>query len=152
MLTKRMEGKKYSEEDLTRVFYELDDPRFREMEEYKMGREDVTGFMSRAEYEKIQEKHSELKNVSYEDVPKFMEYKSILESKPKGFDKTYKELFPTPASRYWMDLTGEIARAGGVANMAGGGLANLTRTVAPDSGPASQGPKGLASLKKYGNY
>ena len=35
---------------------------------------------------------------------------------------------------------------------AGGGLANLTRTVAPDSGPVSQGPKGLASLKKYGNY
>ena len=36
--------------------------------------------------------------------------------------------------------------------MATGGLANLTRTVAPDSGPVSQGPKGLASLKKYGNY
>ena len=32
---------------------------------------------------------------------------------------------------------------------AGGGL---TRTVAPDSGPVSQGPKGLAYLKKYGNY
>ena len=31
---------------------------------------------------------------------------------------------------------------------AGGGLANLTRTVAPDSGPVSQGPKGLAYLKK----
>ena len=35
---------------------------------------------------------------------------------------------------------------------AGGGLANLTTTVAPDSGPVSQGPKGLAYLKKYGNY
>jgi len=28
----------------------------------------------------------------------------------------------------------------------------LTRTVAPGSGPVSQGPKGLAYLKKYGNY
>jgi hypothetical protein len=36
--------------------------------------------------------------------------------------------------------------------LASGGIANLTRTVAPDSGPVSQGPKGLASLKKYGNY
>ena len=72
MLTKRMEGKKYKE-DSPRVFYELDDPRFKEMEEYKMGREDVTGFMSRAEYEKFQESVPALKNIPYEDMPKFME-------------------------------------------------------------------------------
>ena len=142
MLTKRMEGKKYREPDSTRVFYELNDPRYKEMEEYKMGRDDVTGFMSRAEYEKIQELYpTKYKNVPYEDQPKFLSYQTLLESKPEGSDKTYKELFPTPASRYGWDLTGEVARAGGVANMAGGGLANLTRTVAPDS-------EGIASLKK----
>ena len=144
MLTKRMEGKKYKE-DSTRVFYELDDPRFREMEEYKMGREDVTGFMSRAEYEKFQELVPELKNVSYEDMPKFMEYTSMLKKRMPGSypGQRIGQVFPTPASKYGWDLTGEIARAGGVANMATGGLANLTRTVAPDSGPMSQGLRSL---------
>jgi hypothetical protein len=116
MLTKRMEGKEYDEDDPTRVFHERKDPRYMEM-----GREDVTGFMSREDYEKYQKMYPELKNVPYEDQPKFLEYKSILESKPEGFDKTFKELFPTPASRYGWDLTGDIARAGGVANIAEGG-------------------------------
>ena len=121
MLTKRMEGKEYDEDDLTRVFHQREDPRYKEMEQYKMGREDVTGFMTREEYEKYQKMYPEYKGVPYEDQPKFLEYKSILESKPEGFDKTYKELFPTPASRYGWDLTGDIARAGGVANIAEGG-------------------------------
>ena len=40
-----------------------------------------------------------------------------------------------------------IADAGGVANMASGGLANLTRTIPPEKGPQSQG---LASFMKNG--
>jgi hypothetical protein len=36
-----------------------------------------------------------------------------------------------------------------IKGFAGGGLANLTRTVAPDSGPASQG---LASTPEYDTY
>ena len=38
-----------------------------------------------------------------------------------------KELFPTPASRYDWDLMGEVARAGGVANMAGGGMVGIRK-------------------------
>jgi len=149
MLTKRMEGKKYKE-DSPRVFYELDDPRFKEMEEYKMGREDVTGFMSRAEYEKFQESVPALKNVSYEDVPKFMEYTSMLKKRMPGSypGQRIGQVYSTPASKYGWDLMGEVARAGGYANMASGGLANLTRTVAPDSGPM----QGLASTPEYDTY
>ena len=135
MLTKRMEGKEYDEDDLTRVFHEQEDPRYKEMEQYKMGRDDVLGFMSREDYEKYQKMYPEYKDVPYEDQPKFLEYKSILESKPEGFDKTYKELFPTPASRYGWDLTGDIARKGGVANIAEGGR-------------VSYFDGGIASLKK----
>ena len=36
-----------------------------------------------------------------------------------------------------------IADAGGVANLAGGGLANLTDTIPPESGPMSQGLRSL---------
>ena len=45
------------------------------------------------------------------------------------------------------DLEDKISAAGGVANMAGGGLASLTRTVAPPRGPQY---RGLASFKKRG--
>jgi|GEM_PF-5482482 len=112
--------------------------RYEEMKEYKGDREGIFGRMSRKEYEKYQEIYPNLKNIPYEDVPKFGDYTDFLKLKPEGFNKTYKELFPTPASRYDWDLTGEVARAGGVANMADGGL---TRTVARDS-------EGIMSLKK----
>ena len=36
-----------------------------------------------------------------------------------------------------------IADAGGVANLAGGGIANLTNTIPPESGPMSQGLRSL---------
>jgi len=42
-----------------------------------------------------------------------------------------------------LDLMDKIGLAGGVSKRAGGGLANLTRTVAPDSGPMSQGLRSL---------
>ena len=112
--------------------------RYEEMKEYKGDREGIFGRMSRKEYEKYQEIYPNLKNIPYEDVPKFGDYTDFLKLKPEGFNKTYKELFPTPASRYDWDLTGEVARAGGYANMADGGL---TRTVARDS-------EGIMSLKK----
>ena len=35
MLTQRMEGKEYDEDDPTRVFHEREDPRYKEMEQYK---------------------------------------------------------------------------------------------------------------------
>ena len=97
------------------------------MKEYKGDREGIFGGMSRKEYEDFQEKYPELKNRAYEDVPKWLQYLSTLEAKPEGSDKTYKELFPTPASRYDWDLMGEVARVGGVANMAGGGIMNLKK-------------------------
>ena len=101
--------------------------RYKEMEEYKGDREGIFGGMTRKEYEKFQEEMPELKNIPYEDQPKFLQYLSTLKAKPEGFDKTYKELFPTPASRYGWDLMGEIARAGGVANMAGGGMVGIRK-------------------------
>jgi len=101
--------------------------RYEEMEEYKGDREGIFGGMTRKEYEKFQEEMPELKNIPYEDQPKFLQYLSTLKAKPEGFDKTYKELFPTPASRYDWDLMGEIARAGGVANMAGGGMVGIRK-------------------------
>jgi len=99
--------------------------RYKEMEEYKGDREGIFGGMSRKKYEKYQEMYPELKNTPYEDVPKFGEYIETLGLKPEGVDKTYKEIFPTPASRYDWDLMGEIARAGGVANMSEGGITTL---------------------------
>ena len=61
------------------------------------------------------------------------------ESWSPSYPKTLGDIFSTPASRYGWSQMGPIAEAGGVSKMAGGGLANLTRTVAPDSGPMSQG-------------
>ena len=37
----------------------------------------------------------------------------------------------------------EIANFGGVANLASGGIANLTNTIPPESGPMSQGLRSL---------
>jgi hypothetical protein len=54
--------------------------------------------------------------------------------------KEYREKGYVAPENWWKDQTGR--------RYAGGGLANLTRTVAPDSGPMSQG---LAYLKKYGS-
>ena len=115
------------------------------MKEYKGDREGIFGRMSRKEYEDFQEQYPELKNRAYEDQPKWLQYLSTLEAKPEGFDKTYKELFPTPASRYGWDLMGEIARAGGVANMAGGGMVGIRKpsAIAPTGGPMSQGLRSL---------
>ena len=123
--------------------------RYKEMEEYKGDREGIFGVMSRKEYEKFQEEMPELKNIPYEDQPKFLQYLSTLKAKPEGSDKTYKELFPTPASRYGWDLMGEIARAGGVANMAGGGMVGIRK---PNALPPTGGPQsgGLPSLYNNG--
>ena len=55
-------------------------------------------------------------------------------------DLGYRELIEAIADS---DARDRIAEAGGVSKMAGGGLANLTRTVAPDSGPMSQGLRSL---------
>jgi len=95
--------------------------RYEAMEKYKKNKADIFGFMPRKEYEKYQKEYDELKNISYEDIPKFVSYTEFLKSKPEGYDKTYGELYPTPASRYDFDLMGDIAREGGIANMAGGG-------------------------------
>ena len=56
---------------------------------------------------------------------------------PENFGFSSYEDFSDRLSR--QKSTWDIAQAGGVSKMAGGGLANLTRTVAPDSGPMSQG-------------
>ena len=43
----------------------------------------------------------------------------------------------------------QIADAGGVANMASGGIASLTKTIPPESGPTPQGlPYVYNSVKK----
>ena len=99
--------------------------RYKDMEKYKDGRKETFGFMSPKDWEKYQTTFPKYKNIPYEhpELPKFADYMDFLESKPEGYDKTYKELFPTPASRYDWDLSGEVARAGGVANMATGGRA-----------------------------
>jgi hypothetical protein len=55
-------------------------------------------------------------------------------------DLGYKELIEAIADSEARD---RIAEAGGISKMATGGLANLTRTVAPDSGPMSQGLRSL---------
>ena len=60
-------------------------------------------------------------------------------------DLGYKELVDT---MMWNKGMENIAQAGGVSKRATGGLANLTRTVAPDSGPM----QGLASTPEYDTY
>ena len=76
---------------------------------------------------------------------------------PKDYDYTYTPRnFPADISSksltgfddirnfYQKQLaTQNIADAGGVANLAGGGLANLTNTIPPKSGPMSQGLRSL---------
>jgi hypothetical protein len=124
--------------------------RYKEMEKYKDDRKEIFGFMSPKDWEKYQKTFPKYKNIAYEhpELLKFADYVETLESKPEGFDKTYKELFPTPASRYDWDLMGEIARAGGVANMAGGGIVGIRR---PHAIPPER--QGLRSImingKKY---
>jgi hypothetical protein len=76
---------------------------------------------------------------------------------PKDYDYTYTPRY-FPADISSKSLTGfddirdfyqqenamqNIADAGGVANLAGGGLANLTNTIPPKSGPMSQGLRSL---------
>jgi hypothetical protein len=102
--------------------------RYKEMEKYKDGRKSTFGFMSPKDWEKYQTTFPKYKNIPYEhpQLPKFADYVEMLKTKPEGFDKTYRELFPTPASRYSWDLTGKVARAGGVANMATGGRAGYS--------------------------
>jgi len=83
-----------------------------------------------------------------EPVMKPEELKTLLqipteESWSPHYPKTIHDMFPTPSSRYGWSQMGPIAEAGGVSKMAGGGLANLTRTVAPDSGPVSRGLRSL---------
>ena len=41
------------------------------------------------------------------------------------------------------EATDRIAQAGGVSKLASGGLANLTNTIPPESGPMSQGLRSL---------
>ena len=118
----------------------LEDNFINELADYQK----VTGFMPRAEYEELQNQYPELKNISYEDIPKFMNYTNLLKQRaPRSYPgipgPRVGEIFSTPASRYGWDVMGETAKAGGVSKMARGGLANLTRTVAPDSGPVSRG-------------
>ena len=60
---------------------------------------------------------------------------------PENFGFSSYEDFSDRLSR--QKSTWDIAQAGGVSKMARGGLANLTRTVAPDSGPMSQGLRSL---------
>ena len=124
--------------------------RYKEMEEYKGDREGIFGGMSRKDWEKYQKTFPKYKNIAYEDerLLKFADYVDMLKTKPEGFDKTYEELFPTPASRYGWDLMGEIARAGGVSKMAGGGIAEIRRpsAIPPESGPT---PYGLPSMLNH---
>jgi len=102
--------------------------RYKDMEKYKKDRKETFGFMTPKDWEKYQTTFPKYKNIPYEhpELPKFADYMDFLESKPEGYDKTYEELFPTPASRYDWDLLGEVARAGGVANMATGGRAGYS--------------------------
>jgi len=80
-----------------------------------------------------------------EPVMKPEELKTLLqipteESWSPHYPKTIHDMFPTPSSRYGWSQMGPIAEAGGISKLAGGGL---TRTVAPDSGPMSQGLRSL---------
>ena len=80
-----------------------------------------------------------------EPVMKPEELKTLLqipteESWSPHYPKTIHDMFPTPSSRYGWSQMGPIAEAGGISKLAGGGL---TRTVALDSGPMSQGLRSL---------
>ena len=57
----------------------------------------------------------------------------------EGIKRKWKDLYDMGG----IDLLDRYGIAGGVSKMATGGLANLTRTVAPDSGPMSQGLRSL---------
>lgn len=125
--------------------------RYKDMEKYKKDRKETFGFMTPKDWKKYQTTFPKYKNIPYEhpELPKFANYMDFLESKPEGYDKTYKELFPTPASRYDWDLSGEVARAGGVANMATGGRAGymgggITAIRKPNAIPPER--QGLRSI------
>ena len=49
------------------------------------------------------------------------------QSHSPNYPKTYHDLYPTPASRYGWSQMGPIAQAGGVANMATGGIMSLKK-------------------------
>ena len=68
-----------------------------------------------------------------EPGPKFWESYGL--TGEEGTKEKWKQIYDMGG----IDLMDRIGIAGGVSKMAGGGLANLTRTVAPDSGPMSRG-------------
>ena len=77
-----------------------------------------------------------------------------LQERGIGYERVHPQYGAAMSGKQMEPLRDQIGymhpqASGGRAGYTNGGL---TRTVAPDSGPVSQGPKGLAYLKKYGNY
>ena len=83
----------------------------------------TSGYMSPEHWKEIQVLYPELKDVAYEDLSekeRWGEYMHYLKQKIPGATKTIGEM-TTPADRYGWDLTGKVAEAGGISNIAEGG-------------------------------
>ena len=84
-------------------------------------------------------------DLTMKDITKTSGY-GMQQMKPGIGDKKYNKDLGYRQLIEFMDYQNSIeniAQAGGYSKMAGGGLANLTRTVAPDSGPMHQGLRSL---------
>ena len=111
MLTKRMEGKEYDEDDRTRVFHEREDPRDKEMEQYKMGQPAFS-----LDYDPtLGEEGAFANRFPWEEIPR---YKG-----DEGIKRKWQDIYNAGG---W-DLMDKIGIAGGVANMAEGGIASLKK-------------------------
>jgi hypothetical protein len=99
------------------------------------------------DYSLIPEQYGKYNKNQLDEILKDYTYGPYVNPKTFGFSG-YGDL-----SNYLSELesTHNIAQAGGVSKLAGGGMVGIRKpsVIPPESGPQSQG---LASLKKYGSY
>ena len=84
-----------------------------------------------------------------------LRYKGQTVQRPKGLKFLPKPWTIDKARDYFRDLDKSAYFAENFRmEKAGGGMVGIRKpnAIAPTGGPVSQGPKGLAYLKKYGNY
>ncbi len=131
------------------------DPRFEKSWATRGGLETDAFKFTKSEYDQLVadavrqegvDRYSKRPYQPYEEVEDLW-YKWKKEQKRWGLDpSSYEDQLAKRQyirARGGLDLMDKIGLAGGVSKMAGGGLANLTRTVAPDSGPVSRGLRSL---------